>query len=131
MVLLLGLWHPDSPHTWSMAVAQGGPHGAFWLRWQQRSCRGVAVRRVPAGPLIKEPGACWQHAFPCRKAIEGLVALSEDGCSPISIQQMAYGECRADARGTGGVWEVPGAGGSWVWGVTASLSRQWLAWASG
>ncbi|KFZ57071.1 Gamma-secretase subunit Aph-1b, partial [Podiceps cristatus] len=26
-----------------------------------------------------------------RKAIEGLVALSEDGCSPISIQQMAYG----------------------------------------
>ncbi|KAM9591130.1 uncharacterized protein ACIBXB_006058 isoform 10-T11 [Morphnus guianensis] len=26
----------------------------------------------------------------CRKAIEGLVALSEDGCSPISIQQMAY-----------------------------------------
>ncbi|XP_076217223.1 gamma-secretase subunit Aph-1b-like isoform X2 [Aptenodytes patagonicus] len=25
-----------------------------------------------------------------RKAIEGLVALSEDGCSPISIQQMAY-----------------------------------------
>uniref|UniRef100_A0A8C2T1H4 Gamma-secretase subunit APH-1 n=1 Tax=Coturnix japonica TaxID=93934 RepID=A0A8C2T1H4_COTJA len=24
------------------------------------------------------------------KAIEGLVALSEDGCSPISIQQMAY-----------------------------------------
>ncbi|KAM9250695.1 gamma-secretase subunit Aph-1b-like [Cariama cristata] len=28
-----------------------------------------------------------------RKAIEGLVALSEDGCSPISIQQMAYGEC--------------------------------------
>lgn len=26
-----------------------------------------------------------------RKAIEGLVALSDDGCSPISIQQMAYG----------------------------------------
>ncbi|XP_040434461.1 LOW QUALITY PROTEIN: gamma-secretase subunit Aph-1b-like [Falco naumanni] len=25
-----------------------------------------------------------------RQAIEGLVALSEDGCSPISIQQMAY-----------------------------------------
>ncbi|XP_007443655.1 gamma-secretase subunit Aph-1b-like [Python bivittatus] len=25
-----------------------------------------------------------------RKAIEGLLALSEDGCSPISIQQMAY-----------------------------------------
>ncbi|KAM9591136.1 gamma-secretase subunit Aph-1b-like isoform 16-T18 [Morphnus guianensis] len=32
----------------------------------------------------------------CRKAIEGLVALSEDGCSPISIQQMAY-----DALGPG------------------------------
>ncbi|XP_049649789.1 uncharacterized protein LOC126035327 isoform X3 [Accipiter gentilis] len=31
-----------------------------------------------------------------RKAIEGLVALSEDGCSPISIQQMAY-----DALGPG------------------------------
>lgn len=31
-----------------------------------------------------------------RKAIEGLVALSEDGCSPISIQQMAYGECCAE-----------------------------------
>ncbi|XP_074984388.1 gamma-secretase subunit Aph-1b isoform X3 [Caretta caretta] len=25
-----------------------------------------------------------------RKAVEGLVTLSEDGCSPISIQQMAY-----------------------------------------
>lgn len=33
---------------------------------------------------------------PHRKAIEGLVALSEDGCSPISIQQMAYGECCAE-----------------------------------
>lgn len=31
-----------------------------------------------------------------RKAIEGLVALSEDGCSPISIQQMAYGESFAE-----------------------------------
>ena len=51
------------------------------------------------------------------------MALSEDGCSPISIQQMAYGECCAE-RGTPtagpGVslgrevphpeagWEVPG-----------------------
>ncbi|OPJ80320.1 hypothetical protein AV530_009431 [Patagioenas fasciata monilis] len=25
-----------------------------------------------------------------RKAIKGLVALSEDGCSPVSVQQMAY-----------------------------------------
>ncbi|KFW09132.1 Gamma-secretase subunit APH-1A, partial [Eurypyga helias] len=38
-----------------------------------------------------------------RKAIEGLVALSEDGCSPISIQQMAYGECHAE-------WGTPTAG---------------------
>lgn len=61
------------------------------------------------------------------------MALSEDGCSPISIQQMAYGECRAGTRGTGGVWGVPGGGGGgpWIWGVTASLSRQWLAWALG
>lgn len=40
---------------------------------------------------------------PHRKAIEGLVALSEDGCSPISIQQMAYGEFLAE-------WDTATAG---------------------
>lgn len=38
----------------------------------------------------------------CRKAIEGLVALSEDGCFPISIQQMAYGECCTERPGRAG-----------------------------
>uniref|UniRef100_A0A670Z0F9 Gamma-secretase subunit APH-1 n=1 Tax=Pseudonaja textilis TaxID=8673 RepID=A0A670Z0F9_PSETE len=38
-----------------------------------------------------------------RKAMEGLLALSEDGCSPISIQQMAYGTFpEGQLRGTWG-----------------------------
>lgn len=41
------------------------------------------------------------HTVSCRKAIEGLVALSEDGCSPISIQQMAYGECSTGKKRLG------------------------------
>ncbi|XP_009881446.1 PREDICTED: gamma-secretase subunit Aph-1b-like, partial [Charadrius vociferus] len=36
----------------------------------------------------EEPALSWNPE--ALKAIEGLVALSEDGCSPISIQQMAY-----------------------------------------
>ncbi|XP_075770872.1 gamma-secretase subunit Aph-1b-like isoform X3 [Pelodiscus sinensis] len=40
----------------------------------------VTVLRHPLRVIILVAG----------KAIEGLVALSEDGCSPISIQQMAY-----------------------------------------
>lgn len=89
-----------------------------------------------------------------RKAIEGLVALSEDGCSPISIQQMAYGECCAEwGTPTAGPGASPGraghgAGGKrrvltpelvrrclgcpWVaQGLMVSLSRQWLVWALG
>lgn len=30
--------------------------------------------------------------FPSRKADEGLATISEDGRSPISLKQMAYGE---------------------------------------
>ncbi|XP_049649790.1 uncharacterized protein LOC126035327 isoform X4 [Accipiter gentilis] len=37
-----------------------------------------------------------------RKAIEGLVALSEDGCSPISIQQMAYDVLQPPVHGQPG-----------------------------
>ena len=92
--------------------------------------------------------------LPHRKAIEGLVALSEDGCSPISIQQMAYGECHAErATPTVGPGASPGRAGhgagregrfltltlagrhlGWPWqaqGLMVSLSWQWLVWALG
>ncbi|KFQ18890.1 Gamma-secretase subunit Aph-1b, partial [Merops nubicus] len=37
----------------------------------------------------------------CRKVMEGLVALHEDGCSPIFIQQMVYSRAEHGARGKG------------------------------
>ncbi|NWX23083.1 APH1B secretase, partial [Aegotheles bennettii] len=43
-----------------------------------------------------------------RKAIEGLVVLSKDGCSPISIQQMAYSKCYTEQPGRAG--HVAGVG---------------------
>lgn len=107
----------------------------------------VLYRAVGGGRAV--PGS--SMLSPHRKAIEGLVALSEDGCSPISIQQMAYGECCAE-RGTPttGPGLSPGraghgAGGKerflmlklagrclwWPWeaqGLMMFLSWQWLVW---
>lgn len=63
--------------------------------------RSILVLRSASGGGWAVPGS--SMLSPHRKAIEGLVALSEDGCSPISIQQMAYGECCAE-------WGTPTTG---------------------
>lgn len=49
--------------------------------------------------------------FPSRKADEGLATISEDGRSPISLKQMAYGE-REPGQGLGTPWPLcaPGSG---------------------
>ncbi|XP_075770871.1 gamma-secretase subunit Aph-1b-like isoform X2 [Pelodiscus sinensis] len=50
-----------------------------------------SVPAIGAPPKSRQPSGAGTVLWICsRKAIEGLVALSEDGCSPISIQQMAY-----------------------------------------
>uniref|UniRef100_A0A8B9CIU1 Gamma-secretase subunit APH-1 n=1 Tax=Anser brachyrhynchus TaxID=132585 RepID=A0A8B9CIU1_9AVES len=51
--------------------------------------RGLLIFGVMFSVLLQEAFRFLYYKL-LRKAIEGLVALSEDGCSPISIQQMAY-----------------------------------------
>nr|XP_056704189.1 gamma-secretase subunit Aph-1b-like [Euleptes europaea] len=51
--------------------------------------RGLLVGGVVASVLLQEAFRLLYYKL-LRKAIEGLVALSEDGCCPVSIQQMAY-----------------------------------------
>lgn len=66
----------------------GSPWVVVWRRRQGRTSEG------------KEhscPSSCFPYPTPPphpRKADEGLASLSEDGRSPISIRQMAYGEPR-------------------------------------
>ncbi|XP_075594915.1 gamma-secretase subunit Aph-1b-like isoform X3 [Balearica regulorum gibbericeps] len=59
--------------------------------------KGLLIFGVMFSVLLQEAFRFLYYKF-LRKAIEGLAALSEDGCSPISIQQMAY-----DALGPGTV----------------------------
>ncbi|XP_053145767.1 gamma-secretase subunit Aph-1b-like isoform X4 [Hemicordylus capensis] len=51
--------------------------------------KGLLISGVIFSVLLQEAFRFLYYKL-LRKAIEGLVALSEDGCSPISIQQMAY-----------------------------------------
>ncbi|XP_075594914.1 gamma-secretase subunit Aph-1b-like isoform X2 [Balearica regulorum gibbericeps] len=51
--------------------------------------KGLLIFGVMFSVLLQEAFRFLYYKF-LRKAIEGLAALSEDGCSPISIQQMAY-----------------------------------------
>ncbi|XP_034956758.1 gamma-secretase subunit Aph-1b [Zootoca vivipara] len=51
--------------------------------------RGLLIFGVIFSVLLQEAFRFLYYKL-LRKAIEGLLALSEDGCSPISIQQMAY-----------------------------------------
>lgn len=58
--------------------------------------------------------------------MEGLLALSEDGCSPISIQQMAYG---AFPEGRlRGAWAKEASGDS---GSPAEGGRDRSSWSAG
>ncbi|XP_040397480.1 uncharacterized protein LOC121062009 isoform X1 [Cygnus olor] len=76
--------------------------------------RGLLIFGVMFSVLLQEAFRFLYYKL-LRKAIEGLVALSEDGCSPISIQQMAYGECHAGPRG-GGYPGLMGFGRCLGWG---------------
>lgn len=51
--------------------------------------RGLLICGVVFSVLLQEAFRFLYYKL-LRKAIEGLVALSEDGCCPLSIQQMAY-----------------------------------------
>uniref|UniRef100_A0A663FEU4 Gamma-secretase subunit APH-1 n=1 Tax=Aquila chrysaetos chrysaetos TaxID=223781 RepID=A0A663FEU4_AQUCH len=67
----------------------------FWLPAEEDDPRdellqkGLLIFGVMFSVLLQEAFRFLYYKL-LRKAIEGLVALSEDGCSPISIQQMAY-----------------------------------------
>ncbi|XP_077202807.1 gamma-secretase subunit APH-1A-like isoform X2 [Paroedura picta] len=51
--------------------------------------KGLLIVGVVFSVLLQEAFRLLYYKL-LRKAIEGLVALSEDGCCPVSIQQMAY-----------------------------------------
>ncbi|XP_048359566.1 gamma-secretase subunit Aph-1b-like [Sphaerodactylus townsendi] len=68
--------------VWFVAVAAGGSR-------DEALQRGLLVCGVGVSVLLQEAFRGLYYKL-LRKAIEGLVALSEDGCCPISIRQMAY-----------------------------------------
>ncbi|XP_066194569.1 gamma-secretase subunit Aph-1b-like isoform X1 [Sylvia atricapilla] len=67
---------------WFIAVKASDPQ-------DERLQKGLLIFGVMFSVLLQEAFRFLYYKL-LRKAIEGLVALSEDGCSPISIQQMAY-----------------------------------------
>ncbi|NXO28897.1 APH1A secretase, partial [Cisticola juncidis] len=67
---------------WFIAVKASNPQ-------DERLQKGLLIFGVMFSVLLQEAFRFLYYKL-LRKAIEGLVALSEDGCSPISIQQMAY-----------------------------------------
>ncbi|KFP32980.1 Gamma-secretase subunit APH-1A, partial [Colius striatus] len=67
---------------WFIAVKASDPH-------DEPLQKGLLIFGVMFSVLLQEAFRFLYYKL-LRKAIEGLVALSEDGCSPISIQQMAY-----------------------------------------
>ncbi|XP_010292807.1 PREDICTED: gamma-secretase subunit APH-1A-like, partial [Phaethon lepturus] len=67
---------------WFIAVKASDP-------WDEPLQKGLLIFGVMFSVLLQEAFRFLYYKL-LRKAIEGLVALSEDGCSPISIQQMAY-----------------------------------------
>ncbi|KAM7077154.1 gamma-secretase subunit Aph-1b-like isoform 2-T2 [Ciconia maguari] len=75
---------------WFIAVKASDPR-------DEQLQKGLLIFGVMFSVLLQEAFRFLYYKL-LRKAIEGLVALSEDGCSPISIQQMAY-----DALGPGTV----------------------------
>ncbi|XP_054666500.1 gamma-secretase subunit Aph-1b-like isoform X4 [Grus americana] len=75
---------------WFIAVKASNPQ-------DESLQKGLLIFGVMFSVLLQEAFRFLYYKL-LRKAIEGLVALSEDGCSPISIQQMAY-----DALGPGTV----------------------------
>lgn len=90
--LRLGLaWctKPGDQPAATVNKAPSGPGAAFSSPWEKEEVQ--ACKGVPAfSPDDLELSLCFSFPPP-RKAMEGLLALSEDGCSPISIEQMAYG----------------------------------------
>ncbi|XP_059581420.1 gamma-secretase subunit Aph-1b isoform X1 [Alligator mississippiensis] len=67
---------------WFIAVKSSDPRDAPLQK-------GLLIFGVMFSVLLQEAFRFLYYKL-LRKAIEGLVALSEDGCSPLSIQQMAY-----------------------------------------
>nr|XP_013816469.1 PREDICTED: gamma-secretase subunit Aph-1b-like [Apteryx mantelli mantelli] len=67
---------------WFIAVKASDPN-------DEQLQKGLLIFGVMFSVLLQEAFRFLYYKL-LRKAIEGLVALSEDGCSPISIQQMAY-----------------------------------------
>ncbi|XP_054666497.1 gamma-secretase subunit Aph-1b-like isoform X1 [Grus americana] len=67
---------------WFIAVKASNPQ-------DESLQKGLLIFGVMFSVLLQEAFRFLYYKL-LRKAIEGLVALSEDGCSPISIQQMAY-----------------------------------------
>ncbi|XP_060119495.1 gamma-secretase subunit Aph-1b-like [Heteronotia binoei] len=68
--------------VWFVAVKASDPR-------DEALQKGLLICGVVFSVLIQEAFRFLYYKL-LRKAIEGLVALSEDGCWPVSIQQMAY-----------------------------------------